>query len=154
MEGGKVAKAPASEAKRGGRGSRGGGRGKGKKAVTEGGVKKGPPPEHDRAPISTRGLFTRDLNLMMYGFGDAVESFPDTVDIVEDLVVDYVGTLVQAAVEGAKARDAKPTVADFLFLLRKDPGKYARAQQLLKLNEEIKQAKKAEGEGDILAAGD
>lgn len=42
MEGGKAAKAPKTEGRRGGKGSRGGGRGKSKKLTTaDGGVKKG-----------------------------------------------------------------------------------------------------------------
>lgn len=33
--------------------------------------------------------------------------------------MDYVSTLVQSAVESAKGKGAKPSVADFLFLIRK-----------------------------------
>ena len=37
----------------------------------------------------------------------------------QDIVVDYVTTLVQHAIEHASGKGSKPTVADLLFLIRK-----------------------------------
>lgn len=95
-----------------------------------------------QAPLQTRGLFAKDLKSMMYGFGDAEEPFHETVELVEDITVDYISTLIQSALELAQGKDGKPNVADLLFLIRKDPAKYARAQRLLKADREIKAARK------------
>jgi transcription initiation factor TFIID subunit 13 len=37
----------------------------------------------------------------------------------------------------------KVTIEDLMYLLRKDPRKYARAKDLLIMNEELKKARKA-----------
>lgn len=33
--------------------------------------------------------------VMMYGFGDDVSPLPETLDLVEDIVLDYAGTLMR-----------------------------------------------------------
>lgn len=40
-------------------------------------------------------------------------------------------------------RQNKVQIEDLMFLLRKDPRKYARAKDLLIMNEELKKARKA-----------
>jgi transcription initiation factor TFIID subunit 13 len=37
-----------------------------------------------------RGIFHRDLQPMMYGFGDDPKPMPETVELVEDILVDYI----------------------------------------------------------------
>uniref|UniRef100_A0A6N2MZ74 Transcription initiation factor TFIID subunit 13 n=1 Tax=Salix viminalis TaxID=40686 RepID=A0A6N2MZ74_SALVM len=59
-----------------------------------------------------RGVFQKDLQHMMYGFGD-------------------------------DANRGKLSVEDFLFLIRKDPPKLNRCTELLSMQEELKQARKA-----------
>ncbi|KAG2588528.1 hypothetical protein PVAP13_5NG341500 [Panicum virgatum] len=41
-----------------------------------------------------RGVFQKDLQHMMYGFGDDPNPLPETVALVEDIVVEYVTDLV------------------------------------------------------------
>uniref|UniRef100_A0A6N2M9U8 Transcription initiation factor TFIID subunit 13 n=1 Tax=Salix viminalis TaxID=40686 RepID=A0A6N2M9U8_SALVM len=41
-----------------------------------------------------RGVFQKDLQHMMYGFGDDANPLPETVALVEDIVVEYVTDLV------------------------------------------------------------
>ncbi|KAG6417764.1 hypothetical protein SASPL_119957 [Salvia splendens] len=92
-----------------------------------------------------RGMFQKDLQHMMYGFGDDANPLPETVALVEDIVVEYVtemASLVHKAQDIASKR-GKLLTEDFLFLIRKDLPKLNRCTELLSMNEELKQARKA-----------
>uniref|UniRef100_A0A7N0TTH7 Transcription initiation factor TFIID subunit 13 n=2 Tax=Kalanchoe fedtschenkoi TaxID=63787 RepID=A0A7N0TTH7_KALFE len=88
-----------------------------------------------------RGVFQKDLQHMMYGFGDDPNPLPETMALVEDIVVEYVSDLANKAQEMASKR-GKLLTEDFLFLIRKDPAKLNRSRELLSMNEELKQARK------------
>ncbi|PAN30291.1 hypothetical protein PAHAL_5G342800 [Panicum hallii] len=89
-----------------------------------------------------RGVFQKDLQHMMYGFGDDPNPLPETVALLEDIVVEYVTDLVHKAQNVASKR-GKLLTEDFLYLIRKDLRKLHRATELLSMNEELKQARKA-----------
>ncbi|CAL5352227.1 unnamed protein product [Camellia sinensis] len=98
-----------------------------------------------------RGVFQKDLQHMMYGFGDdpntvpvlvPVTPLPETVALVEDIVVEYVTDMVHKAQDTASKR-GKLLIDDFTFLIRKDLPKLNRCSELLSMNEELKQARKA-----------
>ncbi|KAH6766476.1 TBP-associated factor 13 [Perilla frutescens var. hirtella] len=89
-----------------------------------------------------RGMFQKDLQHMMYGFGDDANPLPETVTLVEDIVVEYVVDMVHKAQETSSKR-GKLLTEDFLFLIRKDLPKLNRCTELLSMNEELKQARKA-----------
>ncbi|KAL2934835.1 Transcription initiation factor TFIID subunit 13 [Bienertia sinuspersici] len=89
-----------------------------------------------------RGVFQKDLQHMMYGYGDDQNPLPESVALVEDIVVEYVTDLVHKAQDVASKR-GKLLTEDFLFLIRKDLPKLNRATELLAMNEELKQARKA-----------
>ncbi|KAK6932959.1 Transcription initiation factor IID, subunit 13 [Dillenia turbinata] len=89
-----------------------------------------------------RGVFQKDLQHMMYGFGDDQNPLPETVALVEDIVVEYVTDVVHKAQEFASKR-GKLLTEDFLYLIRKDYPKLNRCTELLSMNEELKQARKA-----------
>ncbi|KAL3532958.1 hypothetical protein ACH5RR_006479 [Cinchona calisaya] len=89
-----------------------------------------------------RGVFQKDLQHMMYGFGDDQNPLPETVSLVEDIVVEYVTDMVYKAQDIASKR-GKLLTEDFLFLIRKDLPKLNRCSELLSMNEELKQARKA-----------
>ncbi|MQM07076.1 hypothetical protein Taro_039911 [Colocasia esculenta] len=65
-----------------------------------------------------RGVFQKDLQHMMYGFGDDPNPLPETVALVEDIVVEYVTDLAHKAQDIASKR-GKLLTEDFLFLMRK-----------------------------------
>jgi transcription initiation factor TFIID subunit 13 len=66
----------------GGSGSKGGaGKGKGKAVEAQEGAGQ---------LKRKRGIFHRDLQPMMYGFGDDPKPMPETVELVEDILVDYI----------------------------------------------------------------
>ncbi|XP_031486982.1 transcription initiation factor TFIID subunit 13 isoform X2 [Nymphaea colorata] len=67
---------------------------------------------------------------------------PETVALVEDIVVEYITDMVHKAQVVASKR-GKLLTEDFLFLIRKDTPKLHRCTELLSMNEELKQARKA-----------
>lgn len=70
------------------------------------------------------------------------QPLPETVALVEDIVVEYVTDMAHKAQEIGSKR-GKLSVEDFLFLIRKDPPKLNRCTELLSMQEELKQARKA-----------
>ncbi|KAF5178615.1 transcription initiation factor TFIID subunit 13-like [Thalictrum thalictroides] len=101
-----------------------------------------------------RGVFQKDLQHMMYGFGDDPNPLPETVALLEDIAVEYVTDLVNKAQDIACKR-GKLLTEDFLYLIRKDRPKFNRCTELLSMNEELKQARKAfEVDEEKLATND
>lgn len=78
---------------------------------------------------------------MMFGFGDDKNPYTETVDLLEDLVIEYIAETTHRAME--IGRTGRVQVEDIIFLVRKDPRKYARVKDLLTMNEELKKARKA-----------
>jgi len=85
--------------------------------------------------------FSKELRCMMYGFGDDQNPYTESVDLLEDLVIQYISEITFKAMEVGKA--GRVTVEDILFLMRKDSRKYTRVKELLLMNEELKKARKA-----------
>jgi len=76
----------------------------------------------------------------MYGFGDSWPPHPDSVALLEQLVVDYIEDLTTKAqnvaeLTGSLDRDC------FMYLIRKDRRKFNRVHQLITTNEYIKRVK-------------
>ena len=40
-------------------------------------------PSVSRESVSFKGMFSKDLRIMMYGYGDAINPLDETVDLVE-----------------------------------------------------------------------
>ncbi|EKX37184.1 hypothetical protein GUITHDRAFT_116598 [Guillardia theta CCMP2712] len=78
--------------------------------------------------IKRKRLFVPDLRKMMYGFGDHKAPLPETVDLMDDIVHDFV---VRMAID------------DILFLVRKHPKMYYRARELARTDKELTQARNA-----------
>lgn len=93
---------------------------------------------HDSAK---KRLFTKEIRCMLYGFGDEQVPYTETVEMLDDLLIQFItDTTVKAMNVGKKGR---VHVEDIVFLIRKDPKKYARVKELLTMNEELKKARKA-----------
>ncbi|CAH0729326.1 unnamed protein product, partial [Brenthis ino] len=86
-------------------------------------------------------LFSKELRCMMYGFGDDQNPYTESVDFLEDLVIEFITETTHKAME--VGRPGRVQVEDIIFLVRKDPRKYARVKDLLTMNEELKKARKA-----------
>ncbi|GBM62532.1 Transcription initiation factor TFIID subunit 13 [Araneus ventricosus] len=86
-------------------------------------------------------LFSKELRCMMYGFGDDQNPYTESVDLLEDLVIEFITEITHKAME--IGRTGRVQVEDIVFLVRKDPRRYARVKDLLTMNEELKKARKA-----------
>lgn len=86
-------------------------------------------------------LFSKELRCMMYGFGDDQNPYTESVDILEDLVIEFITEMTHKAM--SIGRHGRVQVEDIVFLIRKDPRKFARVKDLLTMNEELKRARKA-----------
>lgn len=86
-------------------------------------------------------LFSKELRCMMYGFGDDQNPYTESVDLLEDLVIEFITETTHRAME--IGRTGRVQVEDIVFLVRKDARKYARVKDLLTMNEELKRARKA-----------
>ena len=73
---------------------------------------------------------------MMHGFGDDSNPYEETVDLIEELAVDFISEMTLKAMEVGKS--GKISEKDIEFLVRKDPRKLARLEELLQMNEELK----------------
>lgn len=78
---------------------------------------------------------------MMYGFGDDKNPYTESVDLLEDIVIEFITEMTHKAME--IGRTGRVQVEDIIFLVRKDQRKYARVKDLLTMNEELKKARKA-----------
>ncbi|KAK6937305.1 Transcription initiation factor IID, subunit 13 [Dillenia turbinata] len=87
--------------------------------------------------------------LYLVTFDPYCDPHPETVALVDDIVVEYVTDMVHKAQDIASQR-GKLLTEDFLYLIRKvslssqeDYPKLHRCTELLSMNEELKQARKA-----------
>ena len=91
------------------------------------------------APKKKR-MFCKELRAMMYGFGDDSSPYIETVELIEDLVVDFIGDVTLKAVSVGKRGTVR--VEDINYVIRNDVKKSARVRDLLMMNEELRRAKK------------
>ncbi|KAL0648970.1 hypothetical protein Bca4012_091660 [Brassica carinata] len=89
-----------------------------------------------QAPEKRKPLFQKECTYAAY------DPLPETVALVEDIVVEYVTDLTHKAQEIGTKR-GRLLVDDFLYLIRKDLPKLNRCRELLAMQEELKQARKA-----------
>ena len=78
---------------------------------------------------------------MMYGFGDVQEPDKETVDLVEDMTLDYLTNFAHRCME-VSARRGKLQTEDLLYLIRNDEKKVQRVNELLDMNMQLKEARK------------
>lgn len=86
-------------------------------------------------------LFTKEIRCMLYGFGDEQVPYTETVELLDDLLLQYITEMTLKAMNVGKK--GRVHVEDIVYLIRKDPKKYARVKELLTMNEELKKARKA-----------
>ena len=99
-----------------------------------------------RRQKASDGRFQRDLRSMMYGFGDDRQPLVGSVQLLEELVVDYVASILGQAQHAAEHRQrgtrssgiAKVKDQDLLFVLRKDRRRQERVKELLQVADEVK----------------
>ena len=78
---------------------------------------------------------------IIYEFGDDQNPYTESVDILEDLVIEFITEMTHKAM--SIGRQVRVQVEDNVFWIRKDPRKFARVKDLLTMNGELKCARKA-----------
>lgn len=101
-------------------------------------------------PAKRKPLFHRELKYMMHGFGDDPNPYSETLDLVEELVMQFITEMTLKAMEVGKS--GRVHVNDIIFIIRKDKKKYSRVRELLMMKEQIDKAKKAFSEDSEAAA--
>ncbi|KAJ7172432.1 transcription initiation factor IID, 18kD subunit-domain-containing protein [Mycena filopes] len=84
-----------------------------------------------RKPANVRGLFTKELKNIMYGFGDDRNPATDTVNVMEEILIEYITDVCQTA--GAQTKRARLSIEDLRRALSRpaDGKKLARMEELL-----------------------
>lgn len=95
--------------------------------------------------------FQREIRSMMYGFGDDKQPVKRSVELLEELAVDYVYQLLHRAQSAAEHRHkgvrsggggaARVQERDLIFALRKDARRQQRVEELLEVWKEVKAAR-------------
>ena len=85
---------------------------------------------------------------MMYGFGDVAAPLPESVEFMEQLVVDYTTLILQKCTDTAllHRNTSRVLESDLLFVIRKDQPRLNRALQLLEAFDEQKRTQKEHGD--------
>jgi len=99
----------------------------------------------DATTSGRKRQFGKELRCMMYGFGDDINPYTESVELLEDVVVEFITQMTQQAME--VGRSGRVTVEDVLYLVRRDTRKAARVLRLLDMNEELRRARRAFDEG-------
>ncbi|KAI9509628.1 TFIID-domain-containing protein, partial [Russula earlei] len=88
-----------------------------------------------------KGLFTKELRNLMFGFGDDRNPSNDTVNVMEEILVEYIADVCQTA--NAPAKKSRLSIEDFRRALSRpaDAKKLARMEELLFMQEDIKRAR-------------
>lgn len=84
--------------------------------------------------------FTKEIRCQLYGFGDDPNPYTETVNLVEELVIQYITDITKAALEFG--RPGKISLEDLAYVIRNDKRKATRAKELIYLDQEIKKARK------------
>lgn len=94
-------------------------------------------------------LFSKDINSLLYAYGDVTQPLPQTVSCLDELVSAYLVDVCTVAYRTAKCTQRnKVKLDDFKFVMRRDPVKFARAEELINTNKLIIEAKKQFSETD------
>ncbi|KAF8155712.1 transcription initiation factor IID, 18kD subunit-domain-containing protein [Crassisporium funariophilum] len=102
-----------------------------------------------RRQSNLKGLFTKELKNLMYGFGDDRNPANDTVNVMEEILVEYITDICQAA--SGPSKKSRLSIDDLRRVLARpaDAKKLARMEELLFMQEDIKRARAQFEESDI-----
>ncbi|KAF2202460.1 TFIID-18kDa-domain-containing protein [Delitschia confertaspora ATCC 74209] len=87
---------------------------------------------------------TSDLEAFLIAFGDDDNPLPETVKVLDEIITDFIiETSHEAAQCAHYSRRAKIKVDDYKFMLRRDSAKLGRVSELLDLDKDLKNKRKA-----------
>eukprot|EP00168_Porphyra_purpurea_P013335 TRINITY_DN3661_c0_g1_i1.p1 TRINITY_DN3661_c0_g1~~TRINITY_DN3661_c0_g1_i1.p1 ORF type:complete len:210 (-),score=55.27 TRINITY_DN3661_c0_g1_i1:25-654(-) len=83
-------------------------------------------------------IFVSELRGMMFGFGDSLTPSPASLQLMEEMVIEYIVALVTKTMDvAASRRRDRPDVTDVKFAIRKDDRKMQRVRYLLDMQAHI-----------------
>ncbi|KAF2108159.1 transcription initiation factor IID, 18kD subunit-domain-containing protein [Lophiotrema nucula] len=95
---------------------------------------------------------SNELENFLLAFGDSPHPLPETVRVLDEIVVDYIiETCHEAAAAAHYSKRAKIKLEDFRFMLRGDEGKLGRVSEMLELEKDLKNKRKAFDTNDEVA---
>lgn len=95
----------------------------------------------------SNSILTCTVRQMMSGFGDQQAPRPESVRLMEEIVLEYITGLAAKSTEIAQTnRRERPDVTDIKFIIRKDKRKLQRVRYLLEMKAEIKRATNVDAE--------
>lgn len=117
------------------------------------------PTERMPPPILTLALYANiidQVRLLLLAYGDPSphpslpsDPLPESVRVLDEIVTDFILEMCHSAAQCASfARRQKIKVDDFRFALRRDENKLGRVQELLRMERELKEARKAFDQND------
>ena len=84
--------------------------------------------------------FFVDLTVL-YGYGDEWSPVPETVELMNEIVREYIATLTEEGCRVAAEQGAKLDYKCFHYLVRHDQPKYKRVTELIAVHKEIRDAR-------------
>lgn len=104
--------------------------------------------------LKRTSLFAKDINSLLYAYGDVAQPLSETVNCLDELVSSYLTDICHNANKVSKHTISKSKIKidDFRFVLRNDPIKLGRADELIATNKLITEAKKQFNETDTTIA--
>ncbi|KAG8861197.1 hypothetical protein FRB96_003147 [Tulasnella sp. 330] len=90
---------------------------------------------------SFKGAFSKDLRNMMYGFGDDVNPAQDSVNVMEEILMEYIADVCQTALKSTRKSTIKLDDLKRVLSRPADAKKLARMEELLFMQEDIKRAR-------------
>lgn len=102
-------------------------------------------PSGERTNERTNMVFLPETPVEAYlvAFGDDRQPLPETVKILDEMITDFIiETCHEAAAAASHSRRAKIKVDDFKFMLRHDPNKLGRVQELMALQKEMQERRR------------
>jgi len=101
-----------------------------------------PAPEKKRN-TTLKGVFSKDLKSLMYGFGDDYYGSSESVSVMEDILIEYITNICLTAAGPSKKGRLQVEDLRRVFTRPADHKKLARMEELLFMQEDIKRARQA-----------
>ena len=87
--------------------------------------------------------FTNELKGLMYGFGDVENPDPESIELLQDYVIEYIQNIAYAAYRRNKRKGSNEiSLRDLLYVLKKDKKRYYRIKNLISFYDDTKNLKK------------
>jgi len=112
--------------------------------------------------------FKREIGMMMYGYGDVPNPNEEAVEMMEHIMLEYLGSVIDKALllrgniwadiqsnidknqtKKTYRNQRKLKTADIMYAVSSDKLKYSRVEELLFMNDELREARKAFNEEEI-----